>query len=51
MFRAMGFLIMMWGISLYFGGTIKALDRAATETFNTIEMTALASQNKLVQHK
>jgi hypothetical protein len=47
MFRAIGFLIILWGLSLYFGSTIKAFDRAATATFNTVEVAALVSQSQM----
>lgn len=44
MFRAIGFLIILWGVSLYFGSSIRAFDRAVTATFNTIESTAILTQ-------
>ncbi len=47
MFRAIGLLISLWAVSLYFGSTIKAFDRAATATFNTVEAAALVSQAKM----
>ena len=47
MFRAIGFLIILWGVSLYFGDSLKAFDRAATETFKTIELSAQVSQMQL----
>lgn len=47
MFKAFGLIITLWGVSLYFGGTIKAFDRAAVETFRAIEMAAVASQTQL----
>ncbi len=51
MFRAIGVLIILWGVSLYFGGTIKAFDRAATETFRAVEIAAISSQHQLNSHK
>lgn len=51
MFKAIGFLIVLWSLSLYFGSTIRAFDRAATATFNTVEMAALVSQSQMVALK
>lgn len=47
MFRAIGFVILLWALSLYFGSSIKALDQAATQTFSTIETAARVSQAQL----
>lgn len=44
MFRAIGILIILWGLSLHFGSSIKAFDKAATATFATVEVAALVSQ-------
>lgn len=39
---------MLWGLSLYFGGSIKAFDRAATETFRAVEIAAITTQGELL---
>ncbi|MCB9811884.1 hypothetical protein H6783_03145 [Candidatus Nomurabacteria bacterium] len=51
MFRAIGFLIMLWGISFYFSSSIAALDRAATESLKTIELAAQVSQQQIKELK
>ncbi|MEZ4200092.1 MAG: hypothetical protein R3B69_00580 [Candidatus Paceibacterota bacterium] len=47
MFRAIGVLIVLWGLSLHFGSTMKAFDRAATASFNTIETAAILTEYRL----
>jgi hypothetical protein len=47
MFRAIGFLIILWGLSQFFSSSFVALDGAATESFRTIEMAAIVSQTQL----
>lgn len=47
MFKAIGILIILWGLSLHFGSSIKAFDRAATATFETVEVAALVSQSRM----
>lgn len=47
MFRAIGFLIILWGISIYFGSSVRALNEAATATFNTVEVAALVSKSQI----
>lgn len=47
MFRAIGILIILWGLSLHFGSSIKAFDRAATATFETVEVAALVSKDRM----
>ena len=49
MFKAIGFLIILWGLSLYFGSSIRAFDQAATAAFNTIEVAALVSQVEMLE--
>ena len=49
MFRGIAFLIILWGISLFFGDSMVAFDRAATETFRTIELSAVVTQQQLEQ--
>lgn len=47
MFRAIGILIILWGLSLHFGSSIRAFDRAATATFETVEVAALVSKSQM----
>ena len=47
MFRAIGFVIVLWGISVYFGPTIKSFNQAATATFATIETAANVTDEHL----
>lgn len=47
MFKAIGFLIVLWGLSQFFSGSFLALDGAATESFRAIEKAALVSQSQL----
>jgi len=47
MFRAIGILIILWGLSLHFGSSIRAFDKAATATFETVEVAALVSQSQM----
>lgn len=49
MFRAIGFLIVLYGLSHFFSSSFAALDRAATETLATIEMAAKLSQNEILE--
>jgi hypothetical protein len=44
---AIGFLIVLYGLSVFFETAFPALDSAARETFNSLEMAALVSQSKL----
>lgn len=48
MFRAIGFLIVLWGLSQYFAQSFVALDKAATASFETIEAAANASQQQFL---
>jgi hypothetical protein len=47
MFRAIGFLIILWGLSLYFPTAFDALDDAARESFKTIETASVAAQSEI----
>lgn len=51
MFRAIGFLIILWGVSLYFGSSIRALDQAATATFETVEVAAVVYRSQMENQK
>ena len=50
MFRAIGFLIVIWGLSQFFSSAFVALDNAARETFKTIEAAAVVSQTQLKEN-
>ncbi len=44
MFRAFGFLIILWGLSKFFTNSFGAFDIALTEVFKTVEVAAVQSQ-------
>ena len=50
MFRAIGFLIVLWGISQFFSSSFLALDSAATEVLQAVESAAILSQEELQQN-
>lgn len=43
LFRALGFVIMLWALHSYFASSFTALDNAATASFNALEAAATAS--------
>lgn len=45
--NAIGFLIILWGLSQYFTSAFPALDNAARESFKVIEVAATVSQAEL----
>jgi hypothetical protein len=45
--KAIGFLIILWALSMFFESALPAADNAARESFKTIETAALVSQQKL----
>jgi len=45
--KAIGFLIILWGLSQYFTTALPALDSAARESFQVIEVAASVSQDAL----
>ncbi len=45
--RAIGFLIILWGLSNFFSASFAALDNAAHEVIETIELAAIVSQKQL----
>jgi hypothetical protein len=47
MFRAIGFLIVLWGLSQFFSTSFLALDDATRESLKAIETAALVSQEEL----
>ena len=49
MFKAIGFLIILWGLSNYFSSSFHALDSAVTQGFKTFEAAAILSQDKIYE--
>jgi hypothetical protein len=49
--KAIGFLIIVWGLSNFFSNAFKALDSAATESLRLVEASALNSQEALLKKK
>lgn len=47
--QAIGFLIILWGLSHYFGEALAGLEDAATATFKTVEVAATASQQRIAE--
>lgn len=47
MFKAIGFLIVLWGLSNFFSSAFVALDDAARESFRALETAAVVSQAQL----
>ncbi|MCA9357660.1 hypothetical protein KC902_00175 [Candidatus Kaiserbacteria bacterium] len=47
MFRAVGFLIVLWGLSQFFSSAFAAADDAARESFKLIERAAVVTQAKI----
>jgi len=45
--KAIGFLIVLWGLSKFFSASIPAMDDAARETFKTVEIAAKVAQGEL----
>ena len=49
--NAIGFLIILWGLSQYFTTAFPALDNAARESFEVIELAAVVSQAELQKER
>jgi hypothetical protein len=49
--KAVGLLIILWGVSQYFTTALPALDSAARESFQFIETAALVSQSELQKQR
>jgi hypothetical protein len=47
--RSIGFLVMLWGLSQFFSTSFPALDGAARESFELIEVSANVSQQKILE--
>jgi len=48
---AIGFVIILWGLSQFFSSAFGALDNAARESFKTIEAAAVTTQLNLMQER
>jgi len=48
MFRAFGFLIVLWGLSHFFNQSFLSFDDAMSQSFQTIETAAEVTQEKLL---
>jgi len=46
--NAIGFLIILFGLSQFFSTSFAALDGAARETFKTVEVAAIKSQQQII---
>lgn len=46
--KAIGFVIILFGLSLFFE-SFSALDKAAEQTFKTLEVAAIVTQEKLLE--
>jgi hypothetical protein len=49
MFRAIGFVIILWALSQYFNQSFLALNGAAAQSFKTIETAAKVAEIKLIE--
>ena len=47
--KAIGFLIVLWGLSHFFSSAFVALDGAASESFRAIETAAQVSQIQMLE--
>lgn len=47
--RAIGFIIVLWGISVYFGQAMHDFGAAASASFKTVEVAAGVAQTKLTE--
>lgn len=47
MFRAVGYIIVLWGLATFFGEAFQAFENAATESFKTIEAAAITARQEL----
>lgn len=47
--RAIGFLIVLTGLSHFFSSSLVALDSAARESFRLLEVSAVVSQQKVLE--
>jgi hypothetical protein len=47
--QAVGYLLVLWGLSHFFSGSFVALDEAAQATFKAVEVAALASQQQILE--
>lgn len=45
--KAVGFLILLWGLSQFFSTAFPALDGAARESFRAVETAAIVTQQEM----
>ncbi|MEZ4104327.1 MAG: hypothetical protein R3B60_03510 [Candidatus Paceibacterota bacterium] len=50
MFKAIGFLIILWGLSHFFSLTFSAFDKTASESLKTLEMFAVSVRDNLPEN-
>lgn len=46
--KAIGFLIILWGLSQFMENSFEALDDAASASFRTIETAAVVAQDRIL---
>ncbi len=51
MFKAFGFVIILWALSHFFGQAMSKLDDAASASFNTVEVAANVAALKIADQK
>lgn len=47
--RAIGFIIVLWGLSHFFGQAFASLEQAASASFKAVEVAANVTQTKLTK--
>jgi LEA14-like dessication related protein len=47
--NAIGFIIILWGLSNFLSQSFIALDNAATQSLKTIEVAAIVAQEELIK--
>lgn len=49
--NAIGFIIVLYGLSTLLSSTFSALDAAATQSFQTLQTAAAIAEQKLIEQK
>jgi len=47
--QAIGFLIVLWGLSQYFNQSIASLDDAGSQSFKTLQTAAQVAEQRLIE--
>ena len=47
MFRAIGYLLLIWGVSIMLADAFSSFERAMVATFDTVETAALVSKTQI----